>query len=124
MKLNPDCIRDILLAIEEDCSFRSTFQFPGNNNRLSSYSEDEVLYHIKQCELSDLVYKVTWFIGGSCCVKDLAPSGHQFLADIRSENIWSKTKITAAKVGSSSLNTLVSIASSIVAGLVKGQLGI
>ncbi|HCT70633.1 MAG TPA: hypothetical protein DF409_05900 [Bacteroidales bacterium] len=124
MRLNPDCIRDILLSVEEKCDFRNGFMFPSEIERLNKYDQEEVLYHLKQCQLSGLLHKVTFYLNGSCYVNDLSPSGHQFLADIRTDNNWTKTKTIAENVGSYSLDILKSIASGVIAGLVNKQLGI
>src|SRR5690554_6281345 len=102
MRLNPDCIRDVLLAVEDVTDFRTLMRFPGEDGakHLAKYSTDEVLYHIKQCELSGLLSGVSWMMGGSCLIRDLSPKGHEFLANIRSETNWKKTKEVASKVGS------------------------
>ena len=123
MKLNPDCIRDILLTVEEYTGFSSTMGYPGDNYKLLSiYSTDEVLYHIKQCELSGLITKVSWFLGGACAIHDLSPEGHKLLADIRSDTTWNKTKEISKKIGSSSIDALKQIASGVISELIKSQL--
>ena len=49
MKLNPDCIRDILIEVESQTTFSSEFLYPDDNSEsLSKYCEDEIFYHIKQ----------------------------------------------------------------------------
>lgn len=123
MKLNPDCIRDILLTVEDNTSFGEFLEFEDSSNYkyLSSYTNDEVLYHIKQCELSGLLTKVSWFLGGSCLIHDLSPYGHEFLANIRSNTNWNKTKEITKKVGTTSLNAIIQIASNVISELIKGQ---
>lgn len=127
MKLNPDCIRDILLTVEEHTDMTKQLLYPVEDvkyERLESYSQDEVFYHVKQCELSGFVTKVNWFGGGGlgCRVYYLSPSGHEFLANIRNDSNWSKTKEVAKSVGSFSLSTLKDIASSVIASVISAQL--
>ena len=57
MKLNPDCIRDILFAIEElsGPSTLITSTQLSKTNFLSKYSKDEILYHLKQLYLSEFI---------------------------------------------------------------------
>ncbi|MEL3956893.1 DUF2513 domain-containing protein [Caldifermentibacillus hisashii] len=121
MRLNPDCIRDILLVVEETTSYSNFMEFYPDNEieTLKPYSSEEILYHIKQCELSGLLTKVTWFMGDGCLIQDLSPKGHEFLANIRSENIWNKTKEKAKSIGSFSLDTLTKIAINIVSAMIK-----
>lgn len=123
MKLNPDCIRDILLVVEENTSYSTAMEFSSDTqfNELKHYSTEEILYHIKQCELSGLLTRVDWFLGGGCLIHDLSPKGHEFLANIRSDNIWNKTKETAKNVGSYSLDTLTKIAINVVSSIIKNQ---
>lgn len=56
MKLNPDCIRDILISVELETSLNTHIRFtPGKMpSTLAQYSDDVIFYHVKQCELSDL----------------------------------------------------------------------
>ena len=56
MQLNPDCIRDILISVEEKTSLNDPIRFdPGKiPSTLTQYPDDVILYHVKQCELSGL----------------------------------------------------------------------
>ncbi len=123
MKLNPDCIRDILITIEDNTGFGKYMSYNLNSTYylLQKYTFDEVRYHIDQCELSNLITKVNKFIDGSCLIQDLSPSGHQFLADIRSDNNWNKTKSIAKTVGTSSLTAIKEIATNVIAEVIKAQ---
>lgn len=126
MKLNPDCIRDLLLTVEENTDFSRMMNFPSDKNYelLNKYDNEEVFYHIKQSELSGLLTKVDWFLGCTCMIRDLSPKGHEFLANIRAENNWSKTKEIANNIGSTSLGAITQIASNVITALISKQLGI
>ena len=55
MKLNPDCIRDILLEVEEKTDLSHFVEFTEAEpitGRLARYSSSEIVYHIKQCDLN------------------------------------------------------------------------
>lgn len=123
MKLNPDCIRDILITIEDNTGFGKYMSYNLNStyDLLQKYTFDEVRYHINQCELSNLITKVHKYLDGSCLIQDLSPSGHQFLADIRSDNNWNKTKSIAKTVGTSSLTAIKEIATNVIAEVIKAQ---
>lgn len=127
MKLNPDCIRDILISVEEKTSLNDPIRFdPGKiPSTLTQYPDDVILYHVKQCELSGLFGgKTYWFLDGGCMVQYLSPLGHQFLSDIRSDNNWTKTKEIAHTVGSESLSAIKDIATGVISSLVQKQLGL
>lgn len=125
MKLNPDCVRDILFVVEEvadgKCGAHFNFQEPSQYERLSKYSNDEIEYHVHQCEYTGYFTLVTWVLSGDCTVFDLSPKGHQFLADIRSDTVWDKVKSKAAKIGTFSLNALTQIATAVVTELINAQ---
>jgi hypothetical protein len=72
------------------------------------------------CELSHLITKVHWTIGGPCIIVDLSPMGHEFLANIRADTNWNKTKEIAKAVGSESLNILAQIAGQVINSLIAG----
>jgi len=120
MKLNPDLVREILLTIENTLGYGEQLVYKESNadefETLNKYDYHEVLYHVNQCEMAGLIVGVTFFLSSSdgCWISDLSPKGHEFLANIRTESLWNKTKETAKKVGSFSLNTLAQIAIGVV----------
>ena len=119
MKLNPDCIRDVLMTIEDatDFSHFVTFDKASDFERLKTYSDDEVRYHIKYCDLSGLLFGVKWMLRGSCLIQYLSPSGHEFLENIRSDTNWNRVKETSKKVGSQSISVLAQIAGQVIAAM-------
>lgn len=127
MKLNPDCIRDILLVIENTTTYHDSWDWDFDNfdePLLNNYSHEEILYHILQCKKAGLVDGCEFYFGadaGTVC--DLSPYGHQFLADIRSESVWNKTKDIAQNIGSNSLDVLKQISSGVLTALIQSHLG-
>lgn len=95
MPRDMELIRELLLRFERN----DTSIPPG-------HAQEEVAYHVKQMRLSGLVdahiverpspgkVKPVDFI-----VHDLTPAGHDFIAKIRNENLWSKVKTELAKKG-------------------------
>lgn len=125
MKLNSDCIRDILLTVEEECDYSHVMDYDRDVNvttRLQKYTHDELIYHIKQCEYANLTLNTTYYDGGKhIIIRDLSPNGHQFLADIREDNVWNGVKDVAKKVGSTSLSALIQISSNVITQIIKNQ---
>lgn len=126
MKLNPDCIRDLLLDIEENTSIHKSviykFDLP-QEDRLAKYTNEEVEYHLAQCELNDYLVGYRNYAGNSVEVNYLSPAGHAFLADVRSDSVWQHTKAVAGKIGAWSLDTLSKIAVNVVSEIIKRQVG-
>lgn len=126
MKLNPDCIRDILVAVEANTDF-SKVATTGDfieSGIVQKYNMNTIAYHIRQADEAGLLLGVTFCLGGEFLIQDLSPEGHKFLADIREDKNWVKTKAIASKVGSTSLNALASIATNVISTAIKQHLGL
>lgn len=128
LKLNPDCVRNILLTVEEiaDCSTIVRFKH-GNMSqyeKLSEFAEDEVFYHIEQCNLSGFFVQASKNIIGDYTIIDLSPKGHEFIANIRKDNVWGGVKTVSKKIGATSLSALTQIASNVITELIKAQFGL
>lgn len=99
MRLNPDCLRDVLLIVESSSAFDKivTMDDFQQSPSFDSYNVDTWLYHIRQASQADLLDGTEFTMDGLFLIKDLTPRGHEFLANIREEHNWSKTKHIAAK---------------------------
>lgn len=122
MRLNPDCIRDLLLALEDKVELNLRLDFHKNNcNKLTDkYPPNVILYHLNQCIESGLLKGKN--SAGYILIYDITPAGHAFLADIRNDNNWNKTKEIATKVGAFSLNALKDIAVGVVSAGITASL--
>ena len=100
MKLNPNCIRAILLTAEELCTFNKPWIYDedGSSSKyLAEYCHEEIIYHISQAERSGLSQDVHYYDGGATIlICDLTPYGHEFLANIRNDSVWKKVMSKAA----------------------------
>lgn len=94
MKLNPECLRGILLTVEDNCTFSTSWLYQQNNfdlEHLAEYDHEEIIYHIRQASQSGLIQGVQYYDNGKCVmISDLTPSGHEFLANIRSDKLWKR----------------------------------
>lgn len=120
MRLNPECIRDILICVEDNTGLSKGVGSETICDLNPQYSKDEIIYHIRQCKFHKFIF-ITVEIRDSILISDLTPLGHEFLADTRSNNVWNKTKSIATKVGSNSLAALAQIASGVVTNLISNQ---
>ena len=127
MKLNPDCVRDILMECEEKCTTTRGIKFIWNQPFIRDercYSSEETSYHLRQCELNGYFFRTSKDLDRNFYVVDLSPKAHEFLANIRSNDNWEKTKKIAFGIGSISLSTLSSIASNVISAAVKAYFGV
>lgn len=117
MRLNPNCIRDILLSVEEVSKLGDIIQYtsPEEFPKLIKYSHDEVLYHINQCKCNEYFLSCNISANGDCVlIGNLSPKAHEFLANIRDDKMWKKVLDKAATVGSIALPVLQQIATTLI----------
>ena len=120
MRLNPDCIRDILLATEGNTGYREELQLSRNEplpEQLQKYDFKTVAYHVNQCIMADLLVEGHRFVGVEISIGDLTPAGHEFLANIRADTNWNKVKQKAKAIGSESLSVLAQIAGQVISAM-------
>ena len=128
MKLNPDCIRDILFSVEElsgPDSIITSYELSQTKYLHNRYSEDEILYHIKQLDWAGYIKTPSKnkTIDGTYFVNDLSPAGHEFISDIRKDTNWNKVKTISKEVGTETLSSLKSIAEGVISSAIKASLG-
>lgn len=142
MRLNLDCIRDILLCVEKYADYRRGIEFydsyspdadspeldggiPKYNLPLfEKYGDKTTLYHVRYCLKDNLLEfdecSVEPYIG----ISDLTPNGHVVLNDIRDEKVFEKAKNFANSIGLGSLPSIQKIISKLSANLINVHLTI
>lgn len=124
MKLNPDCVRDILLTVEDLTGYNRSFTYPSKDCfRLQQYTSDEIMYHFCQCGKFDFI-EIESTIDDAFEIHDLTPTGHEFLADIRNDSFFRKVKNICKELGLSSLKDISRIATNASALIIKSHFGI
>ena len=91
MRLNVDCVRDVLLAAESIFDNMESWGVSENlPAQLSPYTYNESVYHIRQCIKAGLLEPGQEFIDGTFMVLDLTPAGHRVLSMIRNPDVYQK----------------------------------
>lgn len=108
MKLSHDCVRDLLLAVENNNSRTAWIPIERIAEREQlfekGYTLDDLEY-TAEC-LSDAGYIIAniTFEGGA--IQRLTMSGHELLDNIRDPLIWTKAKEISSNLASVSVRTL------------------
>lgn len=122
MKLSHDCIRDLMLYLEQNLDYNDELEI--NNLQLKDYSTVELMYTTKKLFEADfLICDNSIEIDDEypiMLVNSITYKGHQFLDSIRDDKIWQNTKKTISKLTSASLPIIQEVASS----LIKSSLGL
>jgi len=135
MKLDIDCVRDLLLAVEENtglhkfCYFideylmnKSCAAIDADPEHLPEYqaalqerhSNSKILYHAKYCVKAGLIESTGSLDGYRITVTDLSVEGHELLNNIRSRDNWEKIKEIALAAGSTSIRILEQAAANLI----------
>lgn len=121
MQLNPDCIRALLMYFEERTDESIITCDVETISQVINFPQDVVEYHIQQCNYNDFLIGYKPFAGGFA-LKDISPSAHEFLANIRSDTIWKKIKKVAVQIGTSSLPSLIQLSEKFVTQLIQSHI--
>ena len=124
MQRDMELIRKILFKIEDTVD-----NVAGYNLEIEGYTMGQVAYHCSILYEGGYIhaYKGEYAGNGlySFSVGRLTWEGHEFLDKIRENTIWNKTKDTIAERGLPFVFDIVkSVSSGIIAGIVKGAIGI
>lgn len=140
MKLNPDCIRDIMLFCEKN----TYIKVYGAGNSLSasyhtlyanlmctlpplnSYDAGELIYHIIQLIESGYLASDFRFNslenfrhGDTPKIYYVTPKGHEFIASIEEKKNWAKTKKVLGAIGSVSLSVIETISKGVATAVIE-----
>ena len=110
MKLNLDCMRDILLTLEK-CDLFETLDSFTLQEELTNHTDKDVLYACAKLLEADFITGDKIEECGSSeyvivNVSDITYSGHEFLNSIRPETVWDKVKSAIADSGVSSIKAI------------------
>ena len=114
MKLNPNCIRDILLYLEEHLVISPELEY----QEVDSYQLAEHLeYAIQEIVNTLLVLRDANFIIlsvddslSNIDVYRITYNGYQFIESIRPKSVWDKTLSVSRRIGSFSLDLISQVA--------------
>lgn len=107
MKLNNDCIRDLLIYLENTLGYHERLYV--HDIKLKDYSSDELSYTVEKLMEANFLN----CFGGiysthsiPLTIDSITYQGHQFLDSIRNEDVWSNAKNKVKTVGSITLPIL------------------
>lgn len=127
MKLNHNCVRDLLLYIEDNLEYGYYIKI--NETQLSNFSQHEVLYAAdKLLEAGYLIgnRRVTMDSEGipQISIESISWNGHQFLDNVRDNKVWENTKGILSKFSSVSIGVVSNVASQVISNMVRSQMGL
>ncbi len=129
MKLNPDCIRDVLLYLEENLSISPELEFLHMDihqlGKDLNYPLNEIANTVLSLNDAGFIVSDTFSAGDGCVmimISRITYSGYEFIELVRPESVWKKVKSTGKHIGSFSFSVITQIATNVLSSLVNGQL--
>lgn len=123
-KLNIDCVRDILLAVEKR-PYGEMWALDDIKEQLEAHQREEIEYALLKLDEGRLLdVQLTQMLRQPISVAridDITYVGHEFLEHVRCEENWNKIKNVSKKVGSTGIRTLLEISSGIITAAIKSQ---
>lgn len=127
MKLNYDCLREVLLCIEKNLQWDDDLNYNFINldsfvKEMKDFSKPEIAYTLKMGIEADLIDGAIQDC--DTCILDihcygLTYEGHQFLDTVRENKIWAKTKKILSSVNGASLSVIASVATNCLTDLIN-----
>ncbi len=129
MKLNIDCVRQLLLYIEEN-QILDESNMPKeidvfklfNLVDFSEFSKEEIIYTASKLFEANFINLSTYYSDNMLSImyiEDITYEGHEFLETIRDTHIWKDTKEKANTVGSFALPIIQNIATQIISNKIN-----
>ncbi|AUJ29597.1 DUF2513 domain-containing protein [Liquorilactobacillus hordei] len=125
MKLNNECVRELLLYLEKLPS--KTAQLPFAKIQIDGFSEDEIKFTGSILVKSGFVEGVS-----ATSLEDTIPNyifqsitlkGYNFLNNIRSPEVWSKTKVALSHLENVSIDIISTVSSKVLNHLIDKGMG-
>ena len=121
MKLNHDCLREVMLAIEDidiaEIPFGTDNYYLYEDIKLvEKYSKEDILYSLIQ--LTDAQYidgSVEGYGDGETGVtfSKITWKGHEYLDTVRDPKVWKQTKAATSKLASVSIDIVTQVATNV-----------
>ena len=117
MKLNHDCVRDFMLYLEDNLELDDSIESYGLANILKDYAPDEVVYSISKLVEAGYISGIsvkTLASGPSYIITTITWSGHKFIDNVRTPQVWTETKQLTSKFGAVSIDIISQVAASVI----------
>lgn len=121
MKLNQECIRDLLIYLEDNLSYTNTVNI--NSLSLKDYSQEDLIYTADKLTEANYIncirckgYEIPIIVA-----KSITYDGHKFIDNIRDNKVWAKTRGILKGFESLSVEIISETASKVITNIINQQ---
>ena len=120
MKLIHDCVRDVMLFLENNLTYEEYLYT--RKIKLNKYKTNDILYTLdKLSEAGFITITGKTMDDDNFYVTSITYNGHQFLDNIRDSKVWKQTKSILSTFTSTSLGIVQNIASQVISNIITGK---
>lgn len=121
-KRDPDLFRKLLLSLEkQDFNGVATYNMNINAAEVGDYSDDMILYHLRQLVQEEMLDKGSLTASGSLVLRGLTPKAHDFLEATRDDGVWAQVK---GKIANAAGGATISVLTALGTEYLKQKLGL
>ena len=139
MRINIDCLRDVLLYCINNLDYIENgyiwkcevveLNDIYKSEDLQQYPKKDIMYSVLKLKESEYIKisceqpKEATYIN-DCVIMDVTMKGHQFAETIKEPTVWEKTKSIANKVGNHTLHFLENLAHDVAVEIAKQTISV
>lgn len=128
MKLNHECVRDLLLYLESHLELNDYYDLVTSELLETSDFDEEVIYYtaMKLIEAGYIDGKPSYAsnVLFRFPISSITWEGHKFLDNIRDDGVWKETKGIISKFTSVSVSMIENISSQVITNIISKQIGL
>lgn len=130
MKLKQDCVRHVLLRLEQQgfAMTQNSFTDEMIASKISNdiFSTEDIRYTLLQLYNGGFLIAKPQKSAGyyGLLISDMSWSGHELLDSIRDDKVWHETKKVTSSLASVSIGAIKTIASSVLTGIIRQKTGL
>lgn len=134
MKLNPDCMRAVLLELERQLEVKVNDDGAIEINHVNlgeldglivRFTKEDIFYSLSNLEQAGYIEMNTLWSGDCmylCAINKLTFKGHEFLDKIRDDKAWSQIQTGIEAVRNYSLDAITAIANGVASAAISAYL--
>ena len=129
MKIDYDCIRDILIVLEERLTLDDDLDYKEialmdfvQMSELSQYDRKQIAYCIYKLAEAQYIEAGRFHLPSRrtyYSIKSITYKGHEFISNTVNPDVWKKTTGIAKKIGTTSISILSQIAVNVISELIN-----
>lgn len=122
MRLNNECIRDLLLYLEENLDNENDIDLV--NFTFKKYTNEDIIYTAQKLIEAHYINARSAYGSNTIYyfpVSSITYNGHQFLDTIRPQTVWEKTIEKSKVLGDTSISILSQIAVQVATAMITNQ---